>query len=135
MRLSFEACAGDFAIVRCAPQMPLPDGDQGGAFFATIRTGAELSLVCAAEAVPASAQQCSRGWRLIRLVGPFDLAMTGVLLQVLAPLAEAAVPVFAISTFDTDYVLVPAALLDVACEALIAAGHRRAAPGDPAETR
>jgi hypothetical protein len=125
VHLKFEACAGDFAIVRCQPGMPVPACPRSGAFFATTRTDAELSIVCATDDVPANAQQCSRGWRLIRLVGPFDLGMTGVLLRVLMPLAGASVPVFAISTFDTDYVLVPAALLDTACEVLAAAGHQR----------
>ena len=133
MQLRFETCAGEFAIVRCAPDLPVPDLAGSTTFLAAVRTTAELSLVCAAADVPAAAQHCSRGWRLIRLLGPFDLSLTGVLLQVLTPLADAQVPVFAISTFDTDYVLVPAAQLETACAALNAAGHRQiaAAAGTP----
>lgn len=86
------------------------------------RTQDELSIVCDAVNVPSDVKQ-DRGWRCLKLDGPLDLSLTGVLASVLEPLAEARVSIFAIATFDTDYLLVPNAQLDSATAALRAAGH------------
>lgn len=104
-----------------------------GEFFCVVRTREEVSLVCSEEACPDSGKpalnemQVERGWVALRLEGPFPFAMTGVLASVLAPLAEAKIPIFAISTFDTDYVLLKAADLENARLALRAAGHQEIA--------
>ena len=63
-------------------------------------------------------------WRCLRVNGPVNLALTGILAALVNPLAEARVNIFAFSTHDTDYVLVPAVRLDEALAALTAAGHR-----------
>jgi hypothetical protein len=65
-----------------------------------------------------------RGWAALEIVGPLDFTLTGVLASFAGPLAEARIPVFAISTFDTDYVLVKTENLDAAVRALSSAGHR-----------
>jgi hypothetical protein len=65
---------------------------------------------------------------LLSLVGPFPFSMVGVLASVLAPLAEAGVSIFALSTFDTDHVLVKREKLETAVAALTAAGHERVEP-------
>jgi len=123
MQLQFELLPDDYAIVRRAAEATVPAWACGQHFHAITRSVGELSIVCVAHAVPAS-EHASTGWRVLRLVGPFDLDLTGVLLAVLAPLAQAEVPVFAISTSDTDYVLIPAVALQNARAALCAAGHR-----------
>ena len=64
------------------------------------------------------------GWRCLRVAGPLDLALTGVLASIAAPLAAARVNIFVFSTYDTDYVLVPAVRLAEAKAALTSAGHR-----------
>jgi len=66
-----------------------------------------------------------RGWRALKLEGPFPFSMTGVLASFAQPLAEAKIPIFAISTFDTDYVLVKCGNLEQAVVALAAAGHEK----------
>lgn len=86
-------------------------------------TDDELSLVCEEHHVPEDVR-CQRGWRMFKLQGPFDFALTGILKAVLDPLAAAGVGIFALSTYDTDYVLVQAHQLDEACGALSSAGHR-----------
>lgn len=93
-----------------------------GELVATVRTAEELSLVCAAEAVPADVRS-DGGWRALRVAGTLDLALTGVLAELLTPLAAAEVPIFAVSSYDTDYVLVPGRRLEAAIEALTTAGH------------
>jgi len=86
-------------------------------------TDDELSLVCEEAHVPGNVR-CQRGWRMFKLQGPFDFALTGILKAVLDPLAAAGIGIFALSTYDTDYVLVQAPRLDEALSALRDAGHR-----------
>ncbi len=80
-------------------------------------------MVCAREAVPAGVR-CEGGFRCLRVAGTLDFALVGVLAALLAPLAAAGVSAFAVSTFDTDYLLVREADLGRAADALRAAGHR-----------
>ncbi|HEX8213733.1 MAG TPA: ACT domain-containing protein [Longimicrobium sp.] len=92
-------------------------------FLSVTRTSDELSVVCAADAVPAGVR-CEPGWRALAVAGPLDFDLTGVLASIATPLAEAGISIFAISTFDTDYVLVKADRLGDATDALRHAGHR-----------
>jgi uncharacterized protein len=87
------------------------------------RTEAELSLVCA-ETHALNSERQDAGWRCLEVVGPFDLSTTiGVLSSLTAVLASAQISVFALSTFNTDYLLVKDERLSAACDALIRAGH------------
>jgi hypothetical protein len=99
-------------------------GAAGDDFISVTRTRDELSVACTTRRVPGDVKHRSDGWRCTRVEGPLDFALTGVLASIAAPLAEAKISVFAIATFDTDYVLVRAADLDRAIEALERAGHR-----------
>ena len=94
-----------------------------GPFFSVTRTSDELSVVCLEEVVPESISR-ERDWRALRLEGPLDLSMVGILANVAVPLAEAGVSIFAVSTFDTDYVLVREEQLDLAVGTLRARGYR-----------
>ena len=87
-----------------------------------IRTQEEVSLVCAQELAPEVAE-VERGWLCFQLQGPFPFTLTGVLASFISPLAQASVPIFAISTYDTDYVLIKQEQREKAISALIAAGH------------
>ena len=115
--------AWELAVSRLPPDAPVPAWAMRGAFHAIVRTPAELSIVCPADAVPAGVR-AEKGWRCFSLAGPIAFEETGVLSSIAAPLAAADVGIFAISTFDTDYVLVPGARLEAALRALEAAGHR-----------
>lgn len=86
-------------------------------------TEAELSLVCRSDSVPAGANKVEEGWRAFRFEGPFDFALTGILASVAVPLAQAGIGIFALSTFDTDYLLIKAVQLEAAITALRDAGH------------
>jgi hypothetical protein len=83
----------------------------------------ELSIICPADRVPADAT-VETPWRCMRVVGPLDLALTGVLASLIGPLAEARVTIVTFSTYDTDYLLVPTVRLREALDTLTAAGHR-----------
>ena len=111
-----------FAIVRLAADAPLPLWAIDGDFFSVTRTSDELSVVCRANQVPSSLT-AERGWRALKVQGPFALSEIGVLAALSAPLAQAKVSLFAISTFDTDYLLVSDKELDAAIAALRTAGH------------
>ena len=93
-----------------------------GELCAVTRTIDELSVVCSEEAVPPEAPS-ERGWRALKVQGPLDFSLTGVLAALTVPLAAASIPIFALSTYDTDYVLVAARDLTRAAEALTQAGH------------
>lgn len=116
--LSFSVLPGEFTIVRLAPDDPPPPH-----WFSLTRTADELSVVCLAAHTPPDAR-AEPGWRMLKLHGPFPFHLTGILASVLNPLADARIPIFALSTFDTDYVLVKAPDLDRARDALLTAGHR-----------
>jgi uncharacterized protein len=96
---------------------PIPDG-----FFSVTYATDELSVVCREDSVPEGAR-CEKGWRALKLEGPFEFTEVGVLASVAAPLAGAGVSTFAVSTFDTDYVLVKEERLATAMAALQEQGH------------
>jgi hypothetical protein len=122
--LSLSLLAGEFAVCRLPPTAEVPDWALGAAPLGSVtRTAAELSVVCPADRVPAGSRS-EPGWRCLAVAGPLDFAEIGILAGLAAPLAAAEVSLFALSTFDTDYLLVPAADLDRAIAALTAAGHR-----------
>jgi len=133
MNLTLSVLPGRYAICRLAAEAAVP-GWAGSAqvgplapgacgFVSVTRTSEELSIVCPEPVVPA-AVRCDRGWRCLKIEGPLDLSLTGVLASVLAPLAEARVNIFAVSTFDTDYLLVKDERVSLAVETLVRAGHR-----------
>lgn len=121
--LRLKLLPGHYSLCRLAPDAELPAWALDGAFFSITRTADELSVVCAAERVPPGVR-CEPGWRVLQLEGPFAFDLVGVLLAVLAPLAQAGVSIFALSTFDTDAVLVKESSLAQARTALESAGHR-----------
>jgi hypothetical protein len=122
MILSLTLLAGRLTICRLAPDAPLPAWALPGPLVSLTRTAEELSVVCAAADVPAGIPH-DPGWRAFKLEGPFDLEMVGVLASVVAPLAEAGVSVFALATYDTDYLLVKESQLERAIVSLAQHGH------------
>jgi hypothetical protein len=111
-----------FAISRLAVDSPIPGWAMQGPFFSVTRTGDELSIVTELSRVPANVKSQS-GWRVLKVHGPFVLSEIGVLAALATPLAEAKISLFAVSTFDTDYLLVASETLSAAVAALERAGH------------
>ncbi len=114
---------GRFSVCRLAPTDDVPAGAAAGAFTSITRTREELSIVCEEGAVP-DGTRCEGGWRVLQIEGPLDFGLTGILASVAQPLAAAGVSIFALSTFDTDYVMVKEESVEKAVAALAAAGHR-----------
>jgi uncharacterized protein len=124
MRL--RALEGDYAVCRLAPEVEAPAVPPSGTgFWSLTEVGEERSLVCLEDLVPDGDEvgKVTRGWRILEVAGPLDLALTGVLAALAGPLARANVPIFPIATHDTDWILVPGAQLDDAVGALRRAGH------------
>ena len=120
--LELTLLAERFAISRLAADAPVPDWATQSPFFSVTRTGDELSIVSELSHVPVGVQS-QPGWRVLKVHGPFVLSEIGVLSALTAPLAEARISLFAVSTFDTDYLLVAAETLSAAITALGRAGH------------
>jgi uncharacterized protein len=125
--LKYRVLGEQLAVCRLPSEARIPAWALEGGFFCVVRTGDELSIVCredvcTADRIPDGAP-VERGWVALKLEGPFPFSMTGVLASFVQPLAEAGIPIFAISTFDTDYVLIKRQNLEQAVLALGAAKH------------
>jgi len=120
--LTLSILPGTLAVCRLDPTAAIPDWATGEGFFSVTRTADELAIVCCEAYVPDDVM-CERGWRALKLHGPFDLGQVGILASVANPLAESGIAIFVISTYDTDYVLVKAIQLESAVAALTRSGH------------
>lgn len=114
---------GRLMICRLGPEAAVPDWANRGVLVSITRTGDELSIVCAEGDVPDDIKT-ERGWRSFKVEGPLDLSLTGILASLAGPLAEAGINIFAISTYDTDYLLVKEDMAAKAAGVLIRSGHR-----------
>ena len=106
------------AVARLAPGDGVPGWlDWSDTPVSATRTGEELSILCREDRVPESVK-AERGWRAFKVEGPLEFSLFGILARIAVPLAQARVSIFAISTYDTDYVLVRDDDLRRAVEAL-----------------
>ena len=119
---TLDLVPGSYAICRWAPGELLPSWVMQGEFFSVTRTPAELSAVCDAGSVP-SGVKAEGPWSMLAVRGPLAFNMTGVLAGLATPLAAAGISIFALSTYDTDYVLVRNDDVERAVQALREAGH------------
>jgi hypothetical protein len=122
-RLPLEILPDRYAICRLDRDQPVPENLLGMRFVAIARTDDELSIVCPEPAAPAGAR-IETGWRCLRVHGNLPFEATGILASLAAPLARAGIPIFAVATFDTDYVLVKVDHFERTIAALEEAGHR-----------
>lgn len=120
-QVPLDLLSDSFAVCRLDPDAPMPTW-AGGRFLTVSRTPDELSLTLPEYLVPAEVR-AERGWRLLKVRGPLDMTLVGILASLAVPLAQANVSIFAISTYDTDYLLVRARQLEAAIAALEHAGH------------
>lgn len=122
-RLTLAPLPDLYAICRLPADAAIPDWAVSVPFVSLTYTRDELSVVCPQDRVP-DGVQADRGWRCLQVEGPFDLeGAIGVLAALSAPLAEARLGIFVVSTYDTDYLLVKDAQATRAFDALAQAGH------------
>ena len=121
-QLTIAVHPGLFGICRLEPGANLPAWASTGKFLTISRTPLELSIVCGQAGIPEGVV-AERGRRLLQVEGVLPFSLKGVLAAIAAPLAEAQISIFAVSTYDTDYVLISEADLERAIPVLEAAGH------------
>jgi hypothetical protein len=123
MILSLTLMEGTFVIHRLVPGAKIPAGVLSSHFFAVTRTDDELSLVLP-NSVKIASDKSDSDWACFKVEGPLAFELVGVLAGISFVLAEAGVSIFALSTFDTDYVLVKREQVGAAREALTSAGYQ-----------
>lgn len=116
------------AVARLEPLSEIPEWAMQGSFYSITRTNDELSIFCESQSVPDDMDK-SAGWRAFRVAGQLDLDLTGIISQLAVPLAAKQIPIFSISTHDTDYILVQDFQLEDALDVLRRAGHEIFLPG------
>ena len=122
-RLTLTLLPDILAVCRLDADVAIPSWAFTGPFTSITRTPDEISIVCLEEKVPEGVR-CERGWRYLKVVGPLPLSLTGILASLTRVLALAGVSVFAISTFDTDYLLIRETDVERAVDLLSREGHR-----------
>jgi hypothetical protein len=127
MGLRMSVAAMDLAIARLEARTAVPGWAMAGGFFSITRTPDELSVVAERARIPLGTP-ADGGWCALKVEGPLPLSAIGILHSITGPLAGAGISIFAISTHDTDYLLVKAEAMGRAVQALAAAGHTVAGP-------
>jgi hypothetical protein len=130
--LDLAEVPGLFAICKLKSHEPIPPWATASPFFSITRTLDELSIVCRRESVPATVQ-CEIDWRCLRVIGAIPFTVPGVLAALTRPLADAGIPIFAVSTYDTDYLFLKEGNFGTAIEVLQNAGHSTLGSGKYAE--
>jgi len=118
------------AVVRLAPGAEVPEWAESSSLFSITATATETSLICAGRSVPKKARH-QKPFTAFCVTDELDFDQVGVLAALLAPLADAEIPILTVSTYDTDWILVPTGRTDVAEEAWRRSGHD-VAPAVPA---
>ena len=116
-RLSLSILDENFAVCRLNANENIPDWIIKDSFYSITKTADELSIVCLEKSVPGYARS-EKEWRAIKIEGELDFSQTGILSSIAVPLAEAKISIFAVSTFNTDYILVKKNKLEKAIDIL-----------------
>lgn len=118
--LSLKNIPGELTVCKTAS---LADIDLNAGFFFIGRTDEEISLVCRTSDVPAHTVAREDGWRGFRIEGPLEFSLVGILARLSSVLAENGIGIFAVSTYNTDYILVKSENHDRAMSVLAQAGY------------
>jgi hypothetical protein len=123
MALTLSLLKGTFTIHQLAPDAEIPASALNSSFFAITRTSDELSMVVP-DSVEIESDKSDVGWACFKVEGPLDFGLVGILAGISSVLAEAGVSIFAVSTFDTDYIMVKREQAQAAKDALESAGYQ-----------
>lgn len=118
--MEIKRIAGDFSVCKVSDYSQV---DLKMEYCFIGKTEEECSLVCITEQVPANATACDSGWRAFRIQGVLDFSLVGILAKIAGLLAENGIPIFAVSTYNTDYVLTKKESFEKAMEVLTGAGY------------
>ena len=123
LNLTLTLLNDSFTIHRLNPKTNVPATALDSSFFAITRTSDELSIVVP-DTVEIQSEQSETGWAGFKVEGPLDFNLVGVLAGIATVLTDAKVSIFALPTFDTDYILIKRVQVDAAKDALTSAGYR-----------
>ena len=119
--MKLEIVPGNFSVVRMGSKDKIPSAVLDSPFYTISKSPDELSIVCESDLAP-DGFPIESDFGLIKVYGPLDFSLTGILASIASPLAEAEISLLAISTFDTDYVLVRQPDLEKTKEVLVNSG-------------
>lgn len=122
MKLNFGIIEGSFTIHRLSPYSEIPYDVSQSSFYSISKTEEELSIVCHSS-LPIISENSDAGWSCLKVIGPLDFSLTGILADIAVVLAKAGISIFAISTFNTDYIMVKSDSLENAKKVLRMAEH------------
>ena len=120
--LNFSVFPGLYGVCRLEVNAVIPNWIETDDFYAITRTAEELSIICSQHCIPETIL-CERDWKVLKIEGQLDFALIGILAEVTAILAKKKISVFAVSTYNTDYILVKTNVLGNAINALEESGH------------
>jgi hypothetical protein len=114
-----------FAILKLPPTDPIPSWAWQGEVFSVTRTDEELSIVCPSECLPDNErfEYLEKDWKCLKVEGILDFTQTGILSSLAKPLADNRISIFAVSTYNTDYLLIKSRFMDQARAVLEKEGH------------
>jgi hypothetical protein len=112
-----------YGVCRLCKDESIPEWAKDGEFFSITRTCDELSIVCNQDNIPDNIK-CEKEWRALKVEGPLDFSLIGILASISTILAQNKISIFAISTYDTDYILVKNGYVDNAIKSLIKEGYK-----------
>jgi len=125
-KLTLSILKSMFGICRLDSGSEIPAWVYGGSFFSITKTSEELSFVCPESSLPVNIPEkvrAERGWSCLKVEGPLDFGLTGILAGISRVLADNDISIFAVSTYDTDYILVREKCLKLAVRALEETGY------------
>jgi len=121
-QLTFTVFEGDYSIHRLPPGSDLPVVPRETAFSSITRTDEEITVVCPG-AIDLKSEHTEPGWSVLKVIGPLDFSLTGILAGISRVLSDTEISLFALSTWDTDYILIKSCDKEKAIKALTGAGH------------
>lgn len=116
--LTMKLLKEKYGVCRLEKTELIPGWAQNSDFFSITRTSDELSIVCAEDDIP-NHIKCEKDWNILKIEGPLDFSLIGILASISTILSKGGISIFAISTYDTDYILVKNKDIDNAIQLLI----------------
>lgn len=120
--LTMRLLKENYGVCRLDKTELIPEWSKNSDFFSITKTSDELSIVCSQDSIPDNIK-CEKDWRILKVEGPLDFSLVGILSSISTVLKEKGISIFAISTYDTDYILVKNNDIDNAIESLIEGGY------------
>jgi len=120
--LTMKLLKEKYGVCRLDKTESIPEWAKDSDFLSITKTLDELSIVCSIDSIPRGVK-CEKDWRILKVEGPLDFSLVGILSSISSVLAQQKISIFAISTFDTDYILVKDKDVDNAVSSLSNAGY------------